>query len=288
MIKENYQKVLDNIRVEIGKISEKYATKGQLTYAEMSKYNRLTSLQKSVAYELNTLYSRNGSLTEIMAGIEYSESFYHHYYQINKSAGVDINFGLLSPEQIKAAVENPLNKIALDGLKVNGLSGIKRVITQGLIQGSSYQKMMKEIEQFFESDYSRAERIVRTEGQRAAVKGSQAVYDDLEQKGVNIFQIWGSTLDDRTRADHQFLDGKKKSENGWYVPGIGWVEGPLQSGVAEFDINCRCTVYPEIEGFPAKYRRIKGEGIKKYVDYNTYAKERGIKQYGVRTVRVKR
>jgi len=124
MIKENYQKVLDNIRVEIGKISEKYATKGQLTYAEMSKYNRLTSLQKSVAYELNTLYSRNGSLTEIMAGIEYSESFYHHYYQINKSAGVDINFGLLSPEQIKAAVENPLNKIALDGLKVNGLSGM--------------------------------------------------------------------------------------------------------------------------------------------------------------------
>lgn len=273
----NYSRALDNIRKEIMKISEKYEVNGKLTYAEMSKYNRLTNLEKSIINEMNDMYIRNGRATGRLMGVQYAESYYRHYYGIMKSAGMDISFGLLSPETIRAAVENPLEKIAIRGLKANGIVGIRRVITQGLIQGRTGSQMMKDIKEFINADRRRQEAIVRTESQRAQVLGCQACYDDLDDRGVEIIQIWLATLDDRTRPDHQNLDGKEKQENGWYVLGIGWVAGPLQSGVAEFDINCRCTVMPEIRGFPTKYRRVKGEGITEFQTYKQYAKSRGIK-----------
>ncbi len=95
--------------------------------------------------------------------------------------------------------------------------------------------------------------IARTEGMRALNAGHQRAYDEAEKNGIGLSIMWDATLDSRTRPSHGALDGKYKNEehNGWYVAELGrYVSGPGQSGVASFDINCRCRTHAHIKGFP--------------------------------------
>jgi hypothetical protein len=117
-----------------------------------------------------------------------------------------------------------------------------------------------------------AVRIVRTEGQRAAILGRQSALDTAVDKGVELVERWDATLDGDTRPEHQALDGVEKQEQGWYVPSIGWVSGPLQSGVPSFDINCRCTVSGVIEGLEPVLRRSRADGVIPYTKYDDWKK----------------
>jgi hypothetical protein len=86
------------------------------------------------------------------------------------------------------------------------------------------------------------------------------------------------------------MDGKKaEMRNGepmFYSPSVGWIRGPLQSGVPSFDINCRCRVRGEVAGYPPKVRRVRDEGLKDYQTFEQWARERGItkNKYGQRLV----
>jgi hypothetical protein len=50
--------------------------------------------------------------------------------------------------------------------------------------------------------------------------------------------------------------------------------GPLRSGVAAEDINCRCRVRGQIEGYEPKVRRIRDEGVVPYETYQSWNKRR--------------
>ena len=143
---------------------------------------------------------------------------------------------------MKAAVENELSKIAIKGVRQNGLLGIRRTVTDGLIQGDSYPKMARKIKKFMDSTASSYQTIVRTEGQRSAVAGQRATYDAAEDLGVEMLRIWDATLDSRTRPAHGRLDGKPsdgKDEIGhyWNVGGQR-IHGPHMEGGPAFTINC--------------------------------------------------
>ena len=271
LIAANYRQALKEIRNELTQVYEKYAIDGKLTYAEMSKYNRLTKLEAEILKEINGMYNDNAKVILRLGPEIYQESFYRHHWGISRAYGIDVNFGLLRPEQVREAVRNPMTKISLDGIKGEGLTGIRRTIMQGLIQGKSYTKMSKSITEFAERTAAGYERIVRTEGQRAAVKGNQAVSQDLRNRGFEIDEVWLATLDGATRQEKQSLDNTTATMRGgkaqWFIPGTGWVDGPVQTGVAALDINCRCDSFAEIREFPDKYRRQRDEGIIQNVPY---------------------
>lgn len=72
------------------------------------------------------------------------------------------------------------------------------------------------------------------------------------------WKIWDAPLDKKTRVEHGALDGqaKNKERNGWIVLSIGLVRAPLQSGVASFDINCRCRIRGQVKGYPSKKKNL--------------------------------
>jgi len=280
----NYRTALDEIRIALSKVYEKYAKAGKLTHAEMSKYNRLTSLERQLAEILGPELGRNGRLLDKLATVQYEESFYRHAWALDQHTGVALKWGLLNPKQVEAAVKaggwRELHDIAVKTWRGDTLAKLDRTITQGLIQGQSYPKMARAMKHnVLESSMSNALRIARTEGQRAAVQGQIANADKADALGVKVRRIWDATLDRRTRPEHGALDGQAADEDGMFDTSVGLIPGPLQSGVASFDISCRCRIREEVEGYEPKVRRIRDEGVQPYETYDTWAMRHGIRSY---------
>jgi hypothetical protein len=87
---------------------------------------------------------------------------------------VALKWGLLKKEVVEQALKNDLRKIALDGIKGDGLIGIRRVIAQGLTRGDSYPKMTRGVKQFIEREASGYLRIARTRGAAGGGDGPAA------------------------------------------------------------------------------------------------------------------
>jgi hypothetical protein len=103
---------------------------------------------------------------------------------------------------------------------------------------------------------NRALSISRTEVHRASINGQAELWRQAESQGLidldRATRTWIVTHDDRLRADHAAIpdmnpDGVKLNEP--FQTPIGPVMRPGESGVAEFDINCRCAEGLEFKDF---------------------------------------
>ena len=274
----NYQIALASIRQDMATLYEKYGKAGILTRAEMSKYNRLKAMRDNMVETLSPVFRDNGRKIETMAEDVYQASFYRNDWAIDQKVGARLNWGLLNPEVVKSAVQNPISGLTLHGLtsqqRRRTLMGINRAITQGLIKGTSYQGMVTGVKKFLDGDAARAMTTIRTEGQRAYVEGQLASAQRAETLGVDVRRVWDATLDARTRPEHGALDGVAAGGNGLFDTAVGPVRGPTLSGDPAFDINCRCRVFTEVVGFEPKERRVRDEGIVPYQTYNQWVADK--------------
>lgn len=94
---------------------------------------------------------------------------------------------------------------------------------------------------------ARAQTIARTETTRSIEAGNRAAHEALAAAGTSIKVEWLSSRDTVVRPDHVLLDGQKIDVGTNFVvplpsPYAG-AEGPHPGGfgIAELDINCRCT-----------------------------------------------
>jgi len=267
-LKRIYREALEKIRGRLATIYEKYSTDGSLTYAEMTKYNRMTALEKEITAILN---EGNGEAVKKIARLPkdvYEEAFFHSGWSVDMAAGVGVKWGMLNPDVVSAAVDNPLYHLAIKGMRQNALVAVNRTIASGLTMGQSFPQMARAMADTIGRTYNDSLRIARTEGMRAMTMGERAALDRAEEKGVQIKEIWTATLDDRTRDSHGDLDGVEKQERGWYVGGV-WCDGPRLSGIAAEDINCRCTITANIEGLEPTLRRSR-EGVVPYTTYKDW------------------
>jgi SPP1 gp7 family putative phage head morphogenesis protein len=277
-----FKQALKEIREELSNTFERYAKEGALTQEIMNKYNRLGKLEAAVVEKLNSALNRSDRVLMATQITAYSEAFNRYMYAVSKEINFDIDFVLLRKETVKEAVKNPLEKIAKDRLKFLGRQRVRRAIKQGIIRGDSYPQMARTIRGAINGTTNDALRIVRTEGQRAAVRGQQKQAETVREKGIEIKEIWDASLDSRTRPEHGRMDGKEaKEHNGemmFYSPDVGWIAGPVQSGVPSFDINCRCRVRMQTGEAPAT-RRAGDKGQREVIPYKTYsewAKAKGV------------
>ncbi len=252
----NYKEVLLKLKIEIGKMFEKYGD--DVDYTKMVMYHRLSNLESQIFEKIKKLTNENKKNVENAIHSSFRQSYEGAITKINESVPqINIAFGLLDEETIKAALLNPLDKIKWPE-RINKSSqkyayDLKQTLTQGLMQGHGYGKMAKEFTRISEMDASRVLRIMRTEGHRAQTIGKLKALDRLDeaaaQLGLRTKRIWVSANDDRTRDSHKEMNGKAADENGYFtLPSGVTTAGPGLSGVAEEDINCRCRVISEIEG----------------------------------------
>jgi hypothetical protein len=248
-----YSSALKDIKQMIADMFEKYGD--QVTYKDMVAYQRLTNLELSIAKQIKTLTGKGKRTVEKAFRDIVTESFSATGTAISKSVEVTVGFGVMNEEVIKTAILNPMQRITWsDALQENSakyLSQIKTELSQGLIKGEGYAKIAKRLEKSTEMSANKTIRIVRTEGHRAQSVGRKLAVDKVEgaadRLGIKVKRVWVATSDDRTRDSHKAMDGKEADDDGLFtLPSGVRTEGPGMSGVAEEDINCRCTVRVEI------------------------------------------
>jgi SPP1 gp7 family putative phage head morphogenesis protein len=269
-----YQQTAKNIKSELAGLYEKYSQSGSLTYAEMSKGNRLNNLFTSINDELKASYKGINGEVKGLVGDVFSESYYMNGFMISKDVGLNLSFGVIPTDMIKSLWSEP----TVSGLSIfdtlkkyeyNSILKIRQEITQGFIQGDSYVDMAKRISDATDISFNDGLRILRTEGGRASSEGQLALFDDAKDMGIEMTTMWVATLDDKTRPSHQELDGKLADEDGLF-----WIDGmsapaPRMFGDPAEDINCRCDVIANVNGEKPSVRR-ENIGDKDIIDYKTY------------------
>lgn len=128
------------------------------------------------------------------------------------------------------------------------LDTTKRRIAEAIAAGMAESETSREIAQRIEDAYhtwgspsdsgvdtSRAFVIARTETGAAANFGHQ---EGARQTGLTIEKEWLSSRDERTRAEHLFMDGERVGLDERYSNGLMYPGDP--AGEPDDVINCRC------------------------------------------------
>lgn len=137
---------------------------------------------------------------------------------------------------------------------IYGKKQITDTVTSGILQGSSINKMAKDLmDRVTDMNKTSAVRAARTAVTEAENAGRQAAADELEKKGVIMGKRWIATHDDgRVRDEHLEADGQIVENNKPFV--VGGEElmfpGDKSLGASGWNLyNCRCTRVSEIIGF---------------------------------------
>lgn len=136
---------------------------------------------------------------------------------------------------------------------IYGKKQITATVTSGILQGSSINKMAKDLmNRVTDMNKTSAVRAARTAVTEAENAGRQAAADELEKKGVIMGKRWVATHDGRVRDEHLEADGQIVENNKPFV--VGGEElmfpGDKSLGASGWNLyNCRCTRVSEIIGF---------------------------------------
>ncbi len=271
-IAKEYAGALKEIRATMAEFYAKYP----MTYQEMSKYKRMEKLQGELKVIVNNLNRR----LERDVGNGLEDIYTHSHNILGYALENNYSFDYAMPPQraIVEAINNPImGQTVTNALRDNRdymARQINQTITRGLIRGDSYRDMARELRGTMESNLNRnALRIVRTEAHKVQSIAQLDSTEYAESKGVKGKKVWVSTLDSRTRPDHQMMDGVEADDEGIFtLPDGSRGEAPgLLDNYAQ-NINCRCTYIYVIDEMP-ELRREKG-GIREYRTYQEWAKEK--------------
>jgi len=282
-ILREYAAALKKIRNDMGKLYEKLAAPdGTLSLAEMTKYNRFNTLEKQIA---GIMKESNGIVVSELARLApemYNESYFRYAWAFDQNTGVALSWGPVQRDALLAVSTNQMDKIAKDTLATLTRNRIRGSISQGLLQGSSYPQMARNIRSAMNSNAFEAMRIARTEGQRAQNAGIDDLYTRAADNGIQGPVIWDATLDSRTRPttaaqaragiNHRVMDGVEREPDGLFTLPNGEraphpVAPTLSAGQA---INCRCRLRKQVDDYAPALRRTREGGLIPYTTYSDW------------------
>lgn len=126
---------------------------------------------------------------------------------------------------------------------------VQSVVLQSILQGESLEQTAKRFTQLTEMNYRQSVRYARTATTGAQNAGRVDGYKRAEKLGVNMKQIWLSTLDSRTRHEHRVLDGQEVDVGEPFIMDGFKLKYPGDPAApAHLLFNCRCTVIAKVKG----------------------------------------
>lgn len=246
-----HKKILEDTRKILNDKYIKYANEdGQLTFAEMAKYNRKKNLDKELEDAVRELYRENGKVTRSGLKQIYRTGFTEGKGIIEDEIGRVIR-GKVKTDVINAAIQNPISGLTLNQRleknRRNLIYQIQESVGRGLVDGEEYRAMQKKLKDSFEGDLVKTNRIVRTEGHRVSEQATFEAMERAEAQGVEMRKYWLDSGDDRVRDTHDNMGEKYDRDNAIPIDedfvnnetgGSGPVPGQLRT--EKDDINCRC------------------------------------------------
>lgn len=256
-ISRNYKATLNDLRKTLSMMYDQYEIDGQVTFQEMSKYNRLQKLDKEVYDLITDLYKSN---TKIIRGTLVGIA--------NETYNSTINIVEIAAERKLKGIVKELNVDSIVNNEMAGLKWSERVskhrsdliyslnkeIRQGLTQGDTYATMTKRLKKELGTNAAKANTIVRTEGHRVLAETQKESLDSIAKQGIKMTKTWVTSRDERVRGnnsrdrmDHVSMDGITISidENFKLLDGSSGYGPGLTNSYN--DINCRCIIIMNIE-----------------------------------------
>lgn len=122
---------------------------------------------------------------------------------------------------------------------------LKAQLQEGLNLGEGVFDLQQRVEAVMgDRIRSSAETIARTE---TNIAYSEATLESYRQTGLVKGKRWLSALDERVRETHVEAHDQIVALDDPFIVGGAEADGPGLTGVAEEDINCRCTITPVLE-----------------------------------------
>ena len=239
----------------------------------MTKYNRLNSMYKNMLEDFREPWKEVNDSIRNLTSDAYEESYFKYGFLLNKNVGININYGAIDKRVIRSLFNEPnVSGLSLaetlGRTRYNLLLRERQSLVQGFIRGDSYVNIVKDLRQTYDKSFNDLLRIARTEGNRAANEGQVKAYDDAEEMGIEIDRIW-ITGGRNIRDAHQFMEGQKADEEGYFHYDGNRTRNPGGFGVASLDVNCKCSVIAKPKGTEFKVRR-SNIGKKNIVEYKTF------------------
>ena len=266
----NYNKAQGDIIKELERIYGKYlsTTNPEDYYNIMIQYDRLNKILTDIQWIYNDYSKQAGNDIEQIGSLAMQNVYYRQQYLLNWAApaGLDMNFSILDKNLIELTVTGTADawtaikkSFGVDTANlyqpgygtlsellysndIKNLATIQQQITQGFIQGWSVDKVRENITDKVDTMLFNADRIARTEMNRCANSGAYAASVDAEDQGLKIRRVWVATLDDKTRPEHQELDGQEVGADEPFEINGETAMFPGDFGDPGMDINCRCSV----------------------------------------------
>lgn len=285
-IRRIYKSLLKDIQEWLGVKYANLADDEQLSVLILQKKGEYARFLEEVEQKINTVTPE--SAREIRKVVEQTyEACYTGMVDSVRNYvdfGEDLDaFGMLTPEVVKRAVENPISGLTLpDRLEKQRrevIYDIKKNINIGLMVGDRYSTMANRIRERVDISYRKAITTVRTESRRAQEAGfndaANEADEELRQNGFVMVKTWKTMKDERVRPqvaaykrkkgvkarkkhtagvrsrigapNHVRMEGQTVLQNEMFDLGDGYkTVAPCQSGVAGHDINCRCRASRDI------------------------------------------
>lgn len=260
-VKKLYEELIKEVLALVGTIYNKYEKDGKLTYADMMKYGRLDSFIKALIIHINTLSKGTQKGLYDLLEEEYKYSYDWMSWAIQKETQAKLKNMKLKAEQIEKSLQNPISGLTLsetlEKKRKDVIVNVKREVTRGLVQGSTYKDMAKSLQTTFENDYTKTIRVVRTETHRVREQATLESAQKAHDGGIIMMKKWLNMKDERVRrtpkANHVTMNGQKISVNGMFDLGNGQMgTAPGMTGYAHHDINCRCLLVYEVVAIEAQ------------------------------------
>lgn len=279
-IRKLYKEMLKDLQSFMADAYVKYAQGDKLTFAMLQEAGYNARFLEEIERRINVATPKAAKELRQLVNDTYKLAYEGMVEGVKKAApdGLDTAFAgsiAISPQQIKAAVENPVYGLTLkDTLEKNRkeiIYSIKQTVGVGLMNGDRYTTMARRIAEQVDGDYKKAIRIARTEAHRVREAGNMDATIEVDKalengtSGMRMVKTWHTMKDERVRpqrrrrgkkggwsskmgkgANHMILDGQTVlSTEPFDLKDGNTAMQPGQSGIAGHDINCRC--YASVE-----------------------------------------
>lgn len=273
---KQYKSAMDNILAEIAQISLKFSENGELKISQAQRLKVLSQLAKTLREQCKELAAYQD--TAVTATVEkvLDDAYYSTAYAIDKGIEINKSFAMLSKEFIDTAIN-----LEIDGKTFSNriwddctllANRVRGDVQKAMIQGSSTEKLARQIKKDFGSSAYQAQRLINTEVARAVTTAQNEAY---RNSGVVSTVMWSATLEDNTCDICAEYDGQ-------YFALDNHPALPAHPG-------CRCAIVPVVRGWQPSQRLDNTRPVatddnptpqKEIVDYttvNAWRESRGLK-----------
>ena len=280
-LEDIYQQALNDIMAQIAYLQARTDTQNLQSIIYQLEYQQ--ALKTQISAILDQLHNNEfKSISDYLVKC-YEESWIGTLYDL-QNQGIPLIFPINQKQVVEALLidtklsETLYKRIGIDIQELK--SKIKSVVSRGISQSYSYEKISKLIYDEFNNPKLNAIRIARTEGHRISQEATYNVQVDAKKNGADIVKEWDATLDSKTRPSHQFLDGQIVDIDKPFKNADGdEAMYPGGFGIASEDINCRCCVLQRAKwNLNNKFTKMNGETnklmeFKNKEDYNKFKAE---------------